>query len=313
MNDVKTEQRFPGPGVWLTVLLAAGGLAVWLLSAETGAIKAALNQQAQERLLQIRTKTETPVVVFLGSSILKHAVPFDNSFETAFTQRTGKVVKSVRFIRYQGSALDYLPVLDMIIQHPPDLLVIDQSLLLTNRPTPAESPLEIFRGKIRSLAGAEDNFLKFALRANSPEDETEFLTNKRNKRQLKREVKPEELESKADGLSQGFLSDHPLLSPDLIQRLLDLSAMGTRIRILVLPRIAQFEKNPILVGLKTQFTSEFSRAFSDSQAVAIWPSIPVPENRLFRDPGHLNIQGRRQLLPAIIQLVNQEVYADSVR
>lgn len=313
MNDGKTEQRFPGPGVWLTVLLVVGGLAVWLLSAETGAIKAALNQQAQERLLQIRTKTDTPVVVFLGSSILKHAVPFDKSFDTAFTSQTGKAIQSVRFIRYQGSVLDYLPVLDLLIQQPPDLLVIDESLMLVNRPTPEESALDIFRAQIRAISGAEDNFLKFALRANSPEDETEFLTNKRNKRQLKREVKPEELESKADGLSQGFLSDQPLLSPDLIQRLLDLSAMGTRIRILVLPRIAQFEKNPILVGLKIQFTSEFSRAFSDSQAVSIWPSIPAPENRLFRDPGHLNIQGRRQVLPLIIQLVHQELYADSVR
>lgn len=313
MNAGKTDQQFPGLAVWLTVLLTVGGLTVWLLTAETGQLNAALNQQAQERLLQIRTQTDTPVVVFLGSSILKHAVPFDNSFDTAFTIKTGKAVRSVRFIRYQGSALDYLPVLDMLIQHPPDLLVIDQSLLLTNRPTPAESPLEIFRTRIRSLAGAEDNFLRFALRANTPDDEPEFLTNKRNKRQLKREVKPEELESKAVGLSQGFLSDQPLLSPDLTQRLLGLSVTGTRIRILELPRIAQFEKNPTLMGLKTQFTSEFSRAFSGSQVIAIWPAIPVPENRLFRDPGHLNIQGRRQVLPAIIQLVNQELYADSVR
>ena len=120
------------------VITVFAGLAAWTIAVETGAPAAApfvdFNRMRASALRGQGPTRDSATVVMLGSSALKYATREEPVFADAISSRIGRPVRVLRIVSNWGTFSDYVPLADDLVALRPDLVVLEQQLLATDRP-----------------------------------------------------------------------------------------------------------------------------------------------------------------------------------
>ena len=120
------------------VITAFAGLAAWTIAIEAGAPAAApfvdFNQARANALRDHSQAPNSVTVVMLGSSALKYATRQESAFADGISSRIGRPVRVLRIVSNWGTFSDYVPLAHDLEALRPDLVVLEQPLLATDRP-----------------------------------------------------------------------------------------------------------------------------------------------------------------------------------
>jgi hypothetical protein len=122
------------------VITAFVGLSAWTIAIEAGAPPATPFvefNQARVNALRSQTQTQTQdavTVVMLGSSALKYATRQEFAFADAISSKIMRPVHVLRIASNWGTFNDYIPLAHDLAALRPDLVVLEQQLLATDRP-----------------------------------------------------------------------------------------------------------------------------------------------------------------------------------
>ena len=139
---------------WIGALFitALAFLAAWAIAVEVGAPPATpfveFNQARVNALRSQNQTQDTVTVVMLGSSALKYATRQESAFADAISSKIKRPVHVLRIASNWGTFTDYVPLAHDLAALRPDLVVLEQQLLTTDRPRMRSFLLWIERARL---------------------------------------------------------------------------------------------------------------------------------------------------------------------
>lgn len=252
-------------------------------------------------------------VVIIGTSLIKHALPFDDEL----TEAANKHHLSLKFIRFTRSGNEYEPFLCLIeplLKHPPRYLFLQAELFfltysrarkyhpgkVDRRPRLHTERLRFFYYTINSHYHNVTSLIsRYTGEKSSPSPQSDDSI----QRNLAKQADIE------DVLKSKYYPEIVTASfPDTVTAFIkQLQQQGTRVFLLEANR-SEEGNNALGVEFRTQLTQTFQQAAA-SNNLPYWqfPAIPVS---YYRDRAHLNNRGRKVFTEWFLTRLANEYYHD---